>query len=249
MEGAVGPPLVGESFLSNWSGRPLADLIEKTRLTMPFQLPMTLSQQESTDLVAYILQAGEFPAGQAELSDATLPGIGFPVVAAPSGPGSGPTAGTASFLQAEGNLAELMRAVQFPNSNIIFNVQLGDPATRPPREPSPLSFDYVEWGATIYPGWLAVDQAAVAIVETAPLLLVPGRRCQNGRPVPVDRADWQQYVDDMVEAARFARSASQARDHEAFDEVSTRLNASCANCHMAYRDGDGPEGGGGARCQ
>ena len=247
MEGAVGPPLVGESFLSNWSGRPLADLIEKTRLTMPFQLPMTLSQQESTDLVAYMLQSGEFPAGQAELSDATLAGIGFPVVAAAAGPG--PTAGTASFVPAEGNLAELMRAIHFPNANIIFNVQLGDPATRPPREPSPLSFDYVEWGATIYPGWLAVDQAAVAIVETAPLLLVPGRRCQNGRPVPVDRADWQQYVDDMVEAGRFARRASQARDHEAFDEVSTRLNASCANCHMAYRDGDGPEGGGAARCQ
>ena len=78
MEGAVGPPLVGESFLSNWSGRPLADLIEKTRLTMPFQLPMTLSQQESTDLVAYMLQAGEFPAGQAELSDATLPASASP---------------------------------------------------------------------------------------------------------------------------------------------------------------------------
>ena len=74
----VGPPLVGESFLSNWSARPLADLVDKIQKTMPFNLPGSLSRQQSTDLAAYILQAGKFPAGQAELSDATLAQIAFP---------------------------------------------------------------------------------------------------------------------------------------------------------------------------
>src|SRR6266852_7119204 len=80
--------------------------------------------------------------------------------------------------------------------------------------------DYVEWGSTIYPGWLAIDQAAMGITETAPLLLTPGRRCQNGKPVPVDRADWKQYVKDLVEVGKLARKTSQARNYEAFIDVS-----------------------------
>ncbi len=109
--------------------------------------------------------------------------------------------------------------------------------------------DYVEWGATIYPGWLAIDQAAVAITETAPLLLTPGRRCQNGKPVPVDRADWKQYVKDLVEVGKLARKTSQARNYEAFIDVSEKLNDACANCHKVYRDKGGTEGSGATRCQ
>ena len=78
MEGTIGPPLAGESFLSNWSARPLAALVDKIQKTMPFNLPGSLSRQQSTDLAAYMLQAGKFPAGQVELSDATLAQIAFP---------------------------------------------------------------------------------------------------------------------------------------------------------------------------
>ncbi len=78
MEGTIGPPLVGESFLSNWSARPLATLVDKIQKTMPFNLPGSLSRQQSTDLAAYMLQAGKFPAGQAELSDAMLAQIALP---------------------------------------------------------------------------------------------------------------------------------------------------------------------------
>ena len=97
-----------------------------------------------------------------------------------------------------------MRAIAFPNSNIIFNLQLKDPGAQPKKPPATSPFDYVEWGSTVYPGWLAVDQAAVAITETAPLLLTPGRRCQNGKPVPVDRADWKQYVAALEESGKLA---------------------------------------------
>ena len=109
--------------------------------------------------------------------------------------------------------------------------------------------DYVEWGSTIYPEWLAIDQAAVAITETAPLLLTPGRRCQNGKPVPVDRADWKRYARDLVEAGKLARKTSQARNYEAFIDVSEKLNDACANCHKVYRDKGGTEGSGATRCQ
>src|SRR5438128_10500671 len=33
MEGTSGPPLVGDSFLSNWSARPLANLVDKIEKT------------------------------------------------------------------------------------------------------------------------------------------------------------------------------------------------------------------------
>src|ERR1700674_5501120 len=50
MEGTSGPPLVGDSFLSNWSAQPLANLIDKIQKTMTFNLPASLSRSQSTDL-------------------------------------------------------------------------------------------------------------------------------------------------------------------------------------------------------
>src|SRR5688572_23950053 len=39
LEGASGPPLVGDGFLANWSGRTLEELVDKTQKTMPFGSP------------------------------------------------------------------------------------------------------------------------------------------------------------------------------------------------------------------
>jgi mono/diheme cytochrome c family protein len=72
MEGDSGPPLAGDSFLSNWSAQPLTNFVDKIQKTMPFNLPGSLSKSQSTDLAAYVLQVGKFPAGQAELSEAAL---------------------------------------------------------------------------------------------------------------------------------------------------------------------------------
>jgi hypothetical protein len=200
------------------------------------------------DLAAYILQAGKFPTGPAELSEAGLTQAVFPTARISAAPkATGATA--ASLAPPEGNLAELMRAIAFPNSNILFNVQLKDPGAETKKPPASAPFDYVEWGSTVYPGWLAIDQAAVAITETAALLLTPGRRCQNGKPVPVDRADWKQYVTELADVGRLARGASRARNFEALIDISDKLNDACANCHKVYRDKGGTEGSGGTRCQ
>jgi len=247
MEGAIGPPLVGDSFLANWSARPVADAVDKIQKTMPFEKPGSLSHQQSADLLAYVLQAGRFPAGSTELTDGVLPQIVFPTVSVPRAPSASASPG--ALPAPEGNLAELMRAIAFPNANIIFNLQVKDPAASRGKPLATSPFDYVEWGSTVYPGWLAVDQAAVALTETAALLLTPGRRCQNGRAAPVDRADWKQYVAALVDVGRLAHQASRARKLEAFGEISEKLNDACANCHKAYRDKGGAEGSGVARCQ
>jgi len=248
MEGTIGSPLVGESFLSNWSARPLASLVDKIQKTMPFNQPGSLSRQQSIDLGAYILQAGKFPPGPAELGEAMLVQTTFPAMKSSAAPPPANVART-SLPPPEGNLAELMRAIAFPNANILFNLQIKDPGAQPKKQPAAAPFDYAEWGATVYPGWLAVDQAAVAITETAPLLQTPGRRCQNGKPVPVDSADWKQYVAALVEVGKRAHQASKARDYEAFTEISEKLNDACANCHKVYRDKGGTEGSGATRCQ
>jgi mono/diheme cytochrome c family protein len=236
LEGTVGSPLTGESFLSTWSARPLSALVDKIQKTMPFSTPGSLSRQQSTDLTAYMLQFGKFPAGRTELAEASLAQIQFPAVRRTSQP------------TAQGNLAELMRAIAFPNSNILFNLQVKDPGTQPKKQPAN-TLDYVDWGSTVYQGWLAVDQAALAITETAPLFLTPGRLCQNGKPVPVDRADWKQYVAALEEVGQRAYRESKARNYPAFVDIAEKLNDACANCHKVYRDKGGAEGSGGTRCQ
>src|SRR5262249_16485636 len=123
MEGTTGPPLAGDSFLSNWSARSLANLVDKIQKTMPFDQPGSLSRQQSIALGAYILQAGKFPSGSAELTDSALAQIAFPAARTTAAPAVASSTG-ATLPPPEGNLAELMRAIAFPNANIIFNVQL-----------------------------------------------------------------------------------------------------------------------------
>ena len=248
MEGLIGPPLAGDFFSSNWSARPLFELVDKIQKTMPFEKPGSLSRAQSVDLAAYMLQAGKFPAGLSDLNEGALAQIVFPTVAAPAAAVVAASAG-AALSAPEGNLAELMRAIAFPNANIIFNLQLKNPTAQRPKPLASSPFDYIEWGSTVYPGWLAVDQATVALTESAALLLTPGRRCQNGRPVPVDRADWKQFVTALADAGKLAHRASRARNYEAFGEISEKLNDACANCHKVYRDKGGAEGSGTARCQ
>ena len=62
------PPLAGAEFLANWTGYSVGDLFEKTRNTMPAIDPKSLSAQEYADLIALILDANRFPAGNAELA-------------------------------------------------------------------------------------------------------------------------------------------------------------------------------------
>jgi len=244
LQGGNGPPLSGDRFISNWSGRPLSELVDKIQNTMPFGKPGTVSRPQSIDLSAFILQSGKFPAGQAELSDDRLGQVVFPGMRKVATPVAARASAGVTLSPPEGNLAQLMRAIAFPNANIIFNVQVKDPNVPTKREAGP-NFDYVAWGAGVYTGWLPVEQAAIAIIETAPLLVTPGRVCQNGLPVPVDRPDWKKYTTELMEVGRIAKQAAIARKLDAFEEISEKLSDACQNCHRVYRR-DAP---GAMRCQ
>ena len=238
LEGAVGPPLAGTEFLASWAGRSTADLADMIQTTMPADAPGTLTRPQAIDIVAYILQAGKFPAGGAELAADTLPQVRFPGSAAPAAV----AAAGAVPVAAVANLAQFMRGITFPNANIIFNTQLKDPAQEKPKMPVP--YDYVLWGNTVYYGWDKIDQAALALQETTPLFLLPGRRCQNGRPVPSNKADFQKYTHDLIDFAGELYKATQSRNQETVSAMSEKLNEPCANCHKVYRDVGTAEGGG-----
>jgi cytochrome c5 len=242
LRGAQGPPLVADDFIRNWNTQPLSELVDKVKNTMPASSPGKLTRQQSADLVAYILQVGQFPGGRAELGvdDAALKQITWPAgLVADRTRASAPASGQPLSFVPLGNLAQVMRGVFFPSSNLIFNVQSHDPAEkRAPAAPNPAagSFSWVDWGAGIYSGWDLVDNAAVSLADIAPMMLTPGLRCENGKPAPVTDADWVKFTLEMVEAAKVAYKASQTRNQETVSEATGVLADACMHCHEVYRD-------------
>ena len=61
------PSLAGGDFLDRWDGQSVVDLVDRIRTSMPADNVGSLNTPSSTDIVAYILQANKFPAGQDEL--------------------------------------------------------------------------------------------------------------------------------------------------------------------------------------
>jgi mono/diheme cytochrome c family protein len=232
LEGVVGPPLTGDDFLTDFGNHPVADVVQKIQATMPQQAPGTLTRAQAADLTAYILQANKYPAG-ADLTDATAAQFTLPAGKAAPAAAAVNTSGLPT-VTASANLAQFMRAVTFPNANILFNTQLYDPGKEKPKMPIP--YDYVLWGKTVYYGWEAVDEAILALRDTSPMLLLPGRKCQNGRPVPIQNADYQKAVKDLIAFTDELWKAAQTRNQEAVSDLSEKLNDTCANCHKVYRD-------------
>jgi hypothetical protein len=62
------PSLTGLSFMFIWEGRTLGELFGKLRSEMPTDQPGSLPAGTYADILAFILQSNEFPAGDAELA-------------------------------------------------------------------------------------------------------------------------------------------------------------------------------------
>jgi cytochrome c553 len=216
LEGRSGPSLAGGDFPSRW---PTSDLIAKIKNTMPQDSPGTLNAGQAADLSAYIQQAGK--------------------TAANAGPAAASTTGADAAFSATGNLNQLMRGIMFPNSNIIFTVQTNDPAAKKKAGDAANAnggFNWAAWGSDLYSGWEIVDYASIALAESAPLMLTPGRRCENGKPVPVNDPDWIRFTKEMAEVGRAAYRASQTRSQEKVSDISGDVAEACMHCHQVFRD-------------
>jgi S-disulfanyl-L-cysteine oxidoreductase SoxD len=243
LQGLQGPPLVADAFLSHWHTQPLSDLAGKIRNTMPAGATGTLTPQQSVDLVAFILKTGGFPAGKTDLAadEAVLGKISWPAGLVAVAP---PSSAPGRVYPPLGNMAQLMRGIFFPNSNLIFTVQTRDPGApaKPTADNPNAGFSFVDWGAGIYGGWELVDNAALALADASPLMLAPGIRCENGRMAPVTDPEWIKFTEELIAVSRRVYRLSQTRNQEAVAEATGDLSDACAACHGVYRESRGRGG-------
>ena len=127
---------------------------------------------------------------------------------------------------------QLMQALFFPQSNVVFATQRLDPekierAAEPSASSDPLT--------GVFGGWNAVENGALTLIDGADLLMTPGRVCSNGRAMPVTAPDWAKFVDQLREAGKVAYQAAKSKNIDKMFEASDVLNVACSNCHNRYR--------------
>src|SRR5262252_4181172 len=145
--------------------------------------------------------------------------------------------GAAAPAKLDANMAQLMRGVLYPASNVIFAAQ--DDLNKQPKvadaatSPNPLT--------STYGGWTAVENAGLAIAEASRLVALQGRVCSNGKPAPVQRADWVKFTAGLRKAGLDAYAAAKKKDKDAIVDVAGAVSDACQACHDVYREKKGGE--------
>jgi hypothetical protein len=131
-------------------------------------------------------------------------------------------------------LNQLMQGVVYPAANVVFYPQLEDPGVREPapgNDPAMATDPLV----SVFGGWQAIENAALALTESANLLLVPGRVCSNGAPAPITDPAWSMFVQELRDAGLQAYAAAKAKDRDKMIELSNTVNDACVHCHRKWR--------------
>ena len=137
------------------------------------------------------------------------------------------------------NLAQLMRGIPSPSRISCSTRKARDPGAA--RDPAAVGGGATATFKNVYGGWQEVENSALALSEAANLILVPGRLCENGRPVPIDQADFRAAAEGLAEAGRAAYKAAQSKSMDEMVTVSETVSAACSKCHEPYRDFDDPK--------
>ena len=187
------------------------------------------------------LAAAALAAGVAALASCSAPAppAGTAAQTSPQSAASRPQS------QVHGDLRQVMRGILFPNSNVVFLAQGTDPATVPKDADGTTSVNPV---ASVYGGWEAIENSSIALAEAANLLTIPGRMCANGKPVPVQSADWQHFVQGLRDAGMASYKAAQSKDMDKMLDAADTLTNACSECHDVYREKTEKSGGDAARC-
>jgi cytochrome c556 len=104
------------------------------------------------------------------------------------------------------NVAELMKAIVIPSSDVIFAA--GGEAPKTDAD------------------WLKVQNNALALAESGNLLLM--------RPPAKDNANWSKFSREMTDAAEAALKAARSKNANAISEAGDRVYGSCESCHKQY---------------
>jgi hypothetical protein len=122
-------------------------------------------------------------------------------------PSRAAAAGQAVRMQPASTMSELMVQIIYPASDAIFYITTREPKTEA--------------------GWVELQGKALAVAESANLLMMPGRARDEDR--------WMNDARLMLDAGRAAFRAAKARDVAALDALNEQLYLSCTTCHQHYR--------------
>jgi hypothetical protein len=75
--------------------------------------------------------------------------------------------------------------------------------------------------------WARVEANAVALIESANMLLIGNRA--------VDQGDWVKMAKAMADAGQTAQKAAAAKSPDGILEAGEAINMSCDNCHQKYQ--------------
>ncbi|HEU4618808.1 MAG TPA: hypothetical protein VFV10_12270 [Gammaproteobacteria bacterium] len=144
------------------------------------------------------------------------------------------TSPPAATQEVHATLNQLMRGVVYPAANVVFSPQFNDPGvSRPAPDDDPaMATDPL---VSVFGGWQAVENASLALTESANLLLMPGRVCSNGAPVPIADPAWSKFVLELRDAGLQAYAAAKAEDRDKMIELSSTVNDACVHCHRKWR--------------
>jgi hypothetical protein len=114
------------------------------------------------------------------------------------------------------SVKDLMAHVMDPNADVIWESVGTIMTTEGTFERAPGSDDE----------WNQVKAAAVTLVETGNLLMIPSR--SGGQD------EWVKLAQEMIVQAKLAIKAADARDKDATFNVGADLYQSCVNCHKRF---------------
>jgi hypothetical protein len=143
------------------------------------------------------------------------------------------TGAAAPAMQVKADLRQLMRGTLFPASNIVFAAQDQNPNDVPPAKDPATATNLL---ASAYGKWEAIENSALALSEVANLLMLPGRKCANGRDVPIKNADWPKFVQGLRDAGIVVYKAAQTKNQDKIVDAADVMTTACANCHDKYRE-------------
>ena len=175
-----------------------------------------------TVTAAFFVERSEAQAPKGKEATKTAPPAAKAASAAAKGPAT-----------VQANLGQLMKGVLYINSNVIFAAQGNDPAKVAPAKDSSVSTDAL---SSTYGKWEAVENSSMALIEAANLLTLPGRKCANGRAVPINNPDWAKFLTGLREAGMVAYAAAKAKDQDKILDAADAITTACANCHDKYRE-------------
>jgi hypothetical protein len=90
--------------------------------------------------------------------------------------------------------------------------------------------------ASSYGKWAAVENSGLALAEVANLLMLPGRKCSNGQPVPLTNPDWPKFVQGLREAGMAVYKAAQSKNQDNILMAADTMTTACSNCHDKWRE-------------